>query len=94
MNQITLQKQEGMFQPQENSTIVYCDSEPNERRLTNRAAGNICFKKLGLSHFAGEKSKIGSSVQRMRFSAKIPLHLKAQARYRKCYWDSANLNLC
>jgi hypothetical protein len=42
----------------------------------------MCFDIEGQCHIAGTKSQIGSSVQSMRFSAKIPLHLKAQARYK------------
>jgi hypothetical protein len=42
------------------------------------AAANICFKKMGLSHFAGRESQIGCSVQRRKFSAKTPQLLKAK----------------
>jgi hypothetical protein len=41
---------------------------------------NMCFDIEWQCHIAGAESQIGSSVQRMKFSAKIPLHLKAQTR--------------
>jgi hypothetical protein len=44
-------------------------------------AGNICFKKLGLSHFEGRESQIGGSVVRRKFSAKTPKLLKPKKRY-------------
>jgi hypothetical protein len=45
------------------------------------AAANICFKKVGLSHFAGGESQIGGSVPGKKFSAKTPHLLKAKRRY-------------
>jgi hypothetical protein len=51
-------------------------------KLQTRTTGyNICFKKLGLSHFAGGESQIGGSVLRRKFSANIPQLLKAAKRY-------------
>lgn len=75
------QKQESVHQPHRNITFFYRYSGPTPRRLTNRAAGNICFKKLGLRHFAGRESQIGGSVLRRKFSANIPQLRKAKARY-------------
>ena len=48
---------------------------------------HMCFDIEWQCLIAEAESQIGSSVQRMKFSAKIPLHLKAQARYlpRKLY---------
>lgn len=46
----------------------------------NSTGHNICFDIEWQCHIARAESQIGSSVQRMKFSAKIPLYLKAQAR--------------
>jgi hypothetical protein len=52
-----------------------------DQQTTYKPALNMCFDIEWQGHIAGAESLIGSSVQRMKFSAKIPLHLKAQARY-------------
>jgi hypothetical protein len=39
---------------------------------------NNAFRKAGHFHSGGRESHIGSSVQRVRFSPKSPLLLKAQ----------------
>lgn len=41
---------------------------------------NICFKKLGLSQFAGRESLIGGSMLRRKISANIPQLHKAKKR--------------
>ncbi len=41
----------------------------------------MCFDIEWQCHITGAESQIGSSVQRMRFSAKIPPLHKGQARY-------------
>lgn len=50
-----------------------------------KAAYNMCFDIEWQCHIAGPESQIGSLVHRMRFSAKIPLHLKAQASSQQPY---------
>jgi hypothetical protein len=47
------------------------------------ASHNMCFDIEWQCHIAEAESQIGSSVPRIKFSAKSPLHLKAQARYAK-----------
>lgn len=50
------------------------------RHEREQRTANMCFDIEWQCHFEGAESQIGSSVHRMRFSAKSPLHLKAQAR--------------
>lgn len=44
------------------------------------AAGIMCFKKVGPSHFAERESQIGGSVVRWKSSAKTSHLSKAQTR--------------
>jgi len=46
-----------------------------------KPAANRCFDIEWQCHIAKAESLLGSSVQRIRISTKIPLHLKAQACY-------------
>ena len=48
--------------------------------------------KVWQCHIAGRESLIESSVQRMKFSAKIPPLHKAQARYWQIQMDIPNIN--
>jgi hypothetical protein len=56
--------------------------EGQKKLITSAASANMCFDIEWQYHLAGDESQIESSVQRMKFIAKIPLHLKAQARYK------------
>jgi hypothetical protein len=55
-----------------------------DQQTTYKPALNMCFDIEWQGHIAVAESQLGSLVQRIKFSTKIPLHLKAQARYAQC----------
>jgi len=62
-----------------------------QHRTKNTAAHNMGFAIAGVPCFAGTFVQGGSSVLRMKFSAKTPRHRKPPKRYASCYDDQQQL---